>query len=130
MIDQNYMNFFVERPASGASVMQACTAACGIPLESDDYPVDEADGYVQITQYTDGFAMGLCVIWPLTAPVTRSQEDVARAIAHALRQRVLFDVEDPAEDSGERWILAAPGGTVSTVHVVEYDDGVGLAESD
>ncbi|MUM17148.1 MULTISPECIES: hypothetical protein [unclassified Mycobacteroides] len=126
MTDQNYMNFFVERPASAASVLRACATACGLLLESDDHPVDDADGYLQITQYTDGFEMGLCIIWPPTSPVTRPQEAVAQAIADELRQRVIFDVEDANAESGERWILATPGGTVAEVDVVEYDDGVGL----
>ncbi|TDH25764.1 hypothetical protein [Mycobacteroides franklinii] len=50
-------------------------------------------------------------------------------LAHELRQRALFDIEDPSSDSGERWILAMPGGAVSKVDVTEYDDGVGLPES-
>ncbi|ORB50594.1 hypothetical protein BST43_21900 [Mycobacteroides saopaulense] len=126
MDDQNYMNFFVERPASDAAVVGACARACGIALESDKHPDEDAHGYVQITQYTDGFAMGLCIIWPPTSPVTRPQESVARSIAHELRQRVLYDVEDPSADTGERWILATPGGAIATVDVTEYEDGVGL----
>ncbi|MFD6198104.1 hypothetical protein ACFWE3_15550 [Mycobacteriaceae bacterium NPDC060252] len=129
MTDPNYMNFFVERVASDMPVVTACTKACGFTLESDGHPVDDADGYVQITKYTDGFEMGLCIIWPPTAPMTRSQETVAQNIAHELRQRVLFDIEDPSTESGERWILAIPGGAASTVDVVEYEDGVGLAGS-
>lgn len=129
MTDSNYMNFFVERVASDMPVVIACTTACGFTLESDGHPVDDADGYVQITEYTDGFEMGLCIIWPPTAPMTRSQEAVAQTIAHELRQRVLFDIEDPSAESGERWILATPGGAASTVGVVEYEDGVGLAGS-
>ncbi|MBA0044830.1 hypothetical protein [Mycobacteroides sp. LB1] len=130
MDDPNYMNFFVERPASEASVAAACTRACGVPLESDNHAVDDADGYVQITEYMYGFEMGLCIIWSPASPVTRSQEAVARAIARELGQRVLFDIEDPTADSGERWILATPDDTISTVDVVEYDDGVGLSGSD
>ncbi|WP_078310873.1 MULTISPECIES: hypothetical protein [unclassified Mycobacterium] len=129
MTDPNYMNFFVERAASDAAVVMACTKACGLALESDGHPVDDADGYVQITEYTDGFAMGLCIIWPPTTRMPRSQDAVAQTIAHELRQRVLFDIEDAGADSGERWILATPGGAASTVDIVEYEDGVGLAGS-
>lgn len=129
MTDQNHMNFFVERPASEASVVAAGTRACGVALESDGHPVDDAQGYVQVTEYKNGFEMGLCIIWPPTSPVTRTQEAVAQNIARELRQRVLFDVEDPGAETGERWILAAPDGAISTVDVVEYEDGVGLAGS-
>ncbi|WP_078326604.1 hypothetical protein [Mycobacteroides salmoniphilum] len=129
MTDPNYMNFYVERAASDAPVVMACAKACGLALESDGHPVDDADGYVQITEYTDGFEMGLCIIWPPTAPMPRPQEAVAQTIAHELRQRVLFDIDDASADSGERWILATPDGAASTVDVVEYEDGVGLAGS-
>ncbi len=39
------MNFFVERPASHSAVIRAC----GIALKTHGHPVDDVDGYVQIT---------------------------------------------------------------------------------
>ncbi|GLE58664.1 hypothetical protein BKG83_20600 [Mycobacteroides chelonae] len=127
MNDPSYLNFFVERAASDAAVVAACTRASGCALESDGHTIDDPQGYVQITEYTDGFRMGLCIIAAPDVPVTRSHEAVAQAIARELRQRVLFDIEDPSTASGERWILAMPDGAVSTVDIVEYEDGVGLA---
>lgn len=130
MTDQNFMNFFVEQAAPDAVIVPACSRACGLPLESEAHLQEGSAGFVQVMAYPEGFEMGLCIIWAPSTPMSLSQAAVAQGIARELRQRVLFDVEDPLSASGERWMLATPDGTLSTVDVVEYDDGVGLAQAD
>ena len=130
MTDQNFMGFFVERAVPDAQAVLACSRVCGLPLESDAHPQDGAIGYLQVMSYSEGFEMGLCIIWPRSTPVLLSREAVAQGIARELRQRVLIDVEDPAAAFGERWILATPDGALSTVDVQEYDEGIGLVRAD
>lgn len=129
MTDQNFMNFFVEQAAPDAAVVLACSRACGLPLELETHLQEGSVGFVQVIRYPEGFEMGLCIIWPPSTPVSLSQAAVAQDIARELRQRVLFDVEDSAAASGERWMLATPDGALLTVDVREYDDGVGLAQA-
>lgn len=127
MTDQNFMNFFVEQAAQDPAVVDACSRARGVALESDADPREGSVGFLQVTPFSEGFEMGLCIIWPRSTPVTLPQEAVAQGIARELRWRVLFDEADPAAASGERWILATPEGALSTVDIREYDDGIGLA---
>ncbi len=108
MPDPSYMNFYVERAASDAPVVMACTQACGLALESDGHPADDADGYVQITKYTDGFEMGLCIIWPPTAPMPRpgatrglGSAEVARKVLSPADMRAVLraQIDDRATEA-------------------------------
>jgi hypothetical protein len=130
MKTSNFMNFFVKEASPYQADVLACSQATGLLLESDGHPVQNSNGFVQITEYDQGFRMAVCITWNPSVHPCRPQEVVALNLAKELQQQVLFDVEDPAAPSGEQWILAMPNGTIKTVAVLEYENGVGLKDPD
>jgi hypothetical protein len=126
MKPSNFMNFFVKETCPRQLTTLACSRATGLLLESDEHPIPNSNGFVQLIQYDEGFKMGVCITWHPFVQPCHPQEAVALSPAKELQQQVLFDVEDPSAPSAERWILAMPSGASKAVQVQEYENGVGL----
>ncbi|MEC4722591.1 hypothetical protein RY831_25835 [Noviherbaspirillum sp. CPCC 100848] len=95
----------------------------GFLVESTDCEIPNATGFVQVTDYIQGFKQGLLITWPSTAQLSLEPAEIARSIATNLDVSVLLESE--LDENG--WILASPSGQLKKTTVTYLDDGIDLA---
>ncbi|WEF34257.1 hypothetical protein [Pseudoduganella chitinolytica] len=89
-------------------------------VESFEHPLADAIGFMQFTQYTEGFAQGALISWPseITLPVTETE--LVEQLAMKLNATVLL------ESTAKLGIwLTAFGNSPAVETTVKYlDDGI------
>lgn len=117
------IQFFVGDLHSEASILAALRAATGIAVESSEFPVSGARGFLQMDEYTEGeFRLGCLVSWRINELEALDRNKLARGLCGALGADILTEM--PAPDCV--WLLTRCDGSETLVPIREVNVGAGI----
>jgi hypothetical protein len=112
--------FCSERQES--KVLHAIEQLIGIEVECMEIPVQNAVGFAQFTQYTEGFQQGVLVSWPSSVPLVVNEINLVEGLAKHLNTAVLLEsIMIPG-----KWLLAKENCCATDAQVRYLDDGIEL----
>lgn len=104
----NYLNLFLPRG-----------------VESIDSPLDDADYFLQVQEYSDGFSIGLNISWRDDQKLDIDEFELAKSIAKEFTVNVLLENSD---DENNWWLIDSAGNRF-VARVEELEDGITMDRS-
>jgi hypothetical protein len=120
---QSMLIFFMLERAE-AEILNLLGATIGFKVASAEVDVPGAQGFAQISTYSQGFRQGILITWPSTVESMSPPDETVKNLAVRLSVPVLLD----AAENENSWVLAKPDGTLSRTSVRYLEDGVEVDE--
>ena len=114
------MQLFLEESRPEINTVGALNSLLGFAVDSLQCETAGSVGFVQISNYTQGFPQGLLITWPGEIALSSTPLSLVTALAKKLSTNILVEQYEGEDD----WILISPGGFVENVAVEILDDGI------
>ncbi|MCG7872268.1 MAG: hypothetical protein JAZ11_09235 [Candidatus Thiodiazotropha lotti] len=114
------LQFFVEQRLDEDKLINHLNLYLSRGVESIDFPLSDADFFLQVQDYSDGFCMGLNISWRDDQELDIDGFELAKSIAREFTSNIL--VENIDEENG--WWLIDSAGNRFVVRVEELEDGI------
>ncbi|MCG8069774.1 MAG: hypothetical protein JAY84_18155 [Candidatus Thiodiazotropha taylori] len=114
------LQFFVEQRLDENKLINYLNLFLPRGVESIDSPLDDADYFLQVQEYSDGFRVGLNISWRDDQELDVDEFELAKSIAKEFTVNILLENSD---DENNWWLIDSAGNRF-VARVEELEDGI------
>jgi hypothetical protein len=113
------MQFYLSKMVDEDDLINCLSDILGLKIETLDKPNDQAQAFVMITVYDNGFPMDITVSWKQDVMPQNNYLSIAKKLANYYKILVATDLPESHPDQSDPyyWCVAEPGGNL--VEMVE-----------
>lgn len=120
MTDENNIQFFLAIAIPEAQILDGINSLLEFKVETMDCRISDSVGFLQITEYSEGFKLGCLISWPEDIKPDLSAPEFSGLLAKE------FDCEILCESDDGSWCFSKPNHEPRKVAIKELDDGIML----
>lgn len=120
MIEENSMQFFLDRAIPETQILNGINSLLNFQVETLDIPIENSDGFLQVTEYSEGFKLGCLISWPHEVKPNLETTGLGGLLAEKFQCEILCETNDA------EWYLVEPGSKTKKVVIRDLEDGIAL----
>lgn len=118
MNEERSMQFFLSNSISEDKIVAGINSVLNFQVETIGISVDNAVGFLQVTEYSKGFKLGCLISWPESVRPNLNIKQLGKHLAEILQCEIL------CEEINNKWYLIKPGCSTIHVTVKDLEDGI------
>jgi hypothetical protein len=118
MNEERSMQLFLSKKISEDNILIGINSVLNFQIETIDTKVDNALGFLQLTEYSSGFKVGCLISWPESVKPNINVKKLSEALTEKFKCEIL------CETINNEWFLVKPGPEAIKVEVLELGDGI------
>ena len=118
MNEECSMQLFLSKSISEDSILIGINSVLNFQIETVDTKVENAVGFLQLTEYSSGFKLGCLISWPESVKPNIDVKKLSEALTDNFQCEILCEMIN------NEWYLFKPGLEAIQVEIQELGDGI------
>ncbi len=118
MTDENNIQFFLPIAIPEAQILDGINSLLDFKVETMDCRISDSVGFLQVTEYSEGFKLGCLISWPEHIEPNLSAPELSELLAKE------FDCEILCESGDDSWYFSKPNHKPLRVAIKELNGGI------